>query len=371
MITADFAFAADLHLRPHAWANRPAVRDDAYHSFLQIVDWCVRYRAALVLGGDIFDQRRPDARSLQVFSSGAARLAEAGLRIFFVQGNHDHSDPPWPALFPCTTALADSHPLKVGSYRVGGLDWQPAGRLREALAGVGACNFVVTHQSWHEIQQAGIAEGRISEIAWPCEYLLTGDYHGMRMLAVDAGGRRLFVGSPGSTCMQAINEAPTKFFFSVCRTDHGPAVTPIRLRTRRVANFRIESEAAADSLLQVRLPRFLQLADRYRMLTDLPETLWMPLVRISYPAELPDFHRRVSDLFGQHVHLFLNPMARTEVVDVDFDGLGPSAFSSLIAAARTLGGDAPHVEPLCRLLAARDIPAEYAAISEEFMGPVR
>ncbi|MHC4371708.1 MAG: metallophosphoesterase family protein, partial [Planctomycetota bacterium] len=163
-----FVFAADLHLRPRTWTRHPDLQGDAYASLNYIAAYCRDMRLPLVLGGDIFNSRRPDPLSVTRFNSVLG--ANDGCRVYYVQGNHDAcGESPWPGVagwgYPLHNRTVTLRDRKEGNnvIRVHGLDWTPREKLQEALAAVptddespfAAVDVLVCHQSWSELQGIG------------------------------------------------------------------------------------------------------------------------------------------------------------------------------------------------------------------------
>ncbi|MDP2233106.1 MAG: metallophosphoesterase, partial [Actinomycetota bacterium] len=92
-----FVHAADLHLDApfrRVDAADPRVRDACveatYEAFERIVETCLERDAAfLVIAGDAYNTAERSFRAQSRFRAAAARLAEAGVRIYLVGGNHD------------------------------------------------------------------------------------------------------------------------------------------------------------------------------------------------------------------------------------------------------------------------------------------
>jgi DNA repair exonuclease SbcCD nuclease subunit len=92
-----FVHAADLHLDApfrRVDAAEPRVRDacveSTFAAFDRIVEVCLERRAAfLVIAGDAYNTAERSFRAQSRFRSGVQRLAEAGVRVYMVGGNHD------------------------------------------------------------------------------------------------------------------------------------------------------------------------------------------------------------------------------------------------------------------------------------------
>ena len=104
----DFRFvhAADLHLdTPFDGLSRlggdlpERLRDASLQAFDNLIAETLRARAdALVLAGDLYDGPDRGLRAQLRLRDGFARLAEAGVQVFLVHGNHDPVEQGWSAV---------------------------------------------------------------------------------------------------------------------------------------------------------------------------------------------------------------------------------------------------------------------------------
>ena len=92
---------ADVHLdsplRSLATRNselRDIVATATRTSFSQLVDFAISEAvAALLIAGDLFDGKERSARTGAFLTAELARLGEAGIRVFYIKGNHDAENP--------------------------------------------------------------------------------------------------------------------------------------------------------------------------------------------------------------------------------------------------------------------------------------
>lgn len=102
-----FIHAADLHLdAPFAGVDardervREALVASTYEALDRIVDACIRHDVDfLVVAGDCYNARDKSLKAQLRFTTAAERLAEAGVRVYIAQGNHDPADG-WSANLP-------------------------------------------------------------------------------------------------------------------------------------------------------------------------------------------------------------------------------------------------------------------------------
>jgi DNA repair exonuclease SbcCD nuclease subunit len=360
-----FAFSADLHLQPCAWVKHPTLRGDAYESFRQIVDFCIQVRIPLILGGDIFDSKRPDPLSVRYFGQQVARMFEADQNVSFIQGDHDfHPHAPWPTVSGMAIPL-NGMSVTAGGYNIFGLDWTPRDSLPAALCSVPeGTDFLVTHQAWQEIQGIGQVEGSVTHIPH-ANFLLTGDYHVALQKDVQAeDGRGVQVWSPGSICMQSIDERYEKSFL-VIGIEEGDLVVrrePLLTRMKFDLIYNTEEEFAADLVNRHVFDEII--ADE--RLEHLPECIRKPIVRVTFNDEIPDALTRIEAAADGRFHIFPNPQRVVEEVEVDFDEVPEGAFGTLLDACRRLATDESAYNLAARLLRSEDPEAELERMYDEF-----
>jgi len=359
-----FVFAADLHLQPNAWVKHPTLSGDAYESFRQIVDYCIAAGQNLVLGGDIFDKKRPDPHSVRFFGQQCARMLEADHVVTFVQGDHDyHPHVPWPTVSGMAVPLVGMSQT-AGGYNVHGIDWTPRDQLSEALVAVPeGTDFLITHQAWSELQGIGQVEGSVANILH-ANFLLTGDYHVSLQKRVTAeDGREILVISPGSTCMQSVDERYEKSFI-VVGVENGEICferEPLLTRMKFELTYNTEQELIEDLARGV-MDGF---ANDER-LPQLPESIRKPILRVTFNDEIPDAFDRIEAAASNRFHIFPNPQRIVDDVDVSFDEAPEGAFDTLLDACRRLATDEDHYNLAARLLRAEDPTVELETMFDDF-----
>jgi len=371
--TPYMAFAADLHLQPGAWASHPHVKGDSYEALRQIVTFCVTRECPLILGGDIFDKRRPDPHSVGVFISQMHRMQNNGVPVMFIQGDHDYApDTAWPDV--AQNHVYHLHGTWLAEWpklgKVYGLDWTPKDRLAEAIAAIPPdCDVLVTHQSWDELQGIGNVEGQIRSLPGNVKTLLTGDYHEHKQLRIRAdAGQEIHVLSAGSTCMQAIDENPAKHFWVYSAHDERDdgVWTSQPLLGRMVYEFDLPDEDTFD--------RWAAETVCYEQShhPELPEELHKPIVRIKYADNIPDAVARIkaatTDIRGDDmVHLFLKPEHVYVERCVEIEEAPEGAFDTIEGAVQQLGEDDDVVNGVHRLLRSENPTQEIEVMMGEFL----
>lgn len=365
-----FVFAADTHLQPCAWVKHPGLAGDAYCSFAQIVAYCCEHALNLVLGGDIFDKHRPDPDSVQFLLQQAEQLRARDQVILFVQGDHDYqATMPWSAVGRHAVSL-NRMTCAAGPFQVYGLDWASRDRLAASLATVPAnTDILVMHEAWEELQRIGQTEGRIADIPH-AKVLLTGDYHvAMQTEVQTADGRCIRVYSPGSTCMQAVDEQPDKSFLLVGECAGEVSVQRIPLLTRRRLVLNYQTEAQLDMDLQNHV-----LDHWLASQPALPPEISKPILRVTFNDEIPHAWTRISTAAAERFHLFPNPVRvpAATVVVADQQHGDSGAFSTLADACRRLAQDPADYAAVMRLTrnpsdTKRELEVMYAEFKSAFM----
>lgn len=359
MATPIAAFTGDNHLRPRTWAKHPELYGDAYASLRQIVDYCVVQSLPLIILGDLFDKARPDSLSVGMYMHAVTRMEQVGLSVYYIEGNHDRADPPWPSLHPWAQGMGS---IELGGRKFKGISFSPAGELPECLShafdGDTEVDVLCMHQSWLEIQRVGHTDGTFSQIPHACT-LLTGDYHVTGEYnghAADGGPIRAF--SPGSTAMQALNEDPEKKF-GVIYDDL--SVQWVTLQTRHKTEITITTEEELQRWLDA-LP---SLSGTVREPAD--PTIRKMILRVRYQDSIPEAHDRITAAVGDDYHLFLEPQRTTITEVIDETATPEGAFDSLLSAVGQLSQPGTAVyNGVRRLLEADDPKTEVETMFEEY-----
>ena len=356
-MTPFLVIASDLHLRPQTWVKHPELRGDAYCALQQIVDLCLQRGLPLLLLGDIFDSARPDSQSVQFFVEQMQRLHAANLHVAYVQGNHDYATPPWPDV--AKLKHLNRQLDHIGPCLFYGLDYttDPAAAFQQIPE---AANVLVAHQAWAEIQSVGHTDAKAPDLPANIRIVLTGDYHmtGLYTGTNSAGLPVTFL-SPGSTCLQALNEPPDKYCYLMSWTYDRPEFELHQLKSRPLFRMRVATADELDATCaSLRSPPTQQLV---------PAEISRPIARVQYRDDLPDAFERLVTAAGDNWHLFPEPQRVVEDVVIDMTVTPAGAFEGLLTAL-------PHVEPegtavyeaTRRLLQAVDVQTELQTLRQEF-----
>jgi hypothetical protein len=364
-----FAFAADLHLRDHAWVKHPTLCGDAYESFQQILNFCGMHRCPLLLGGDILDQRNPDPDPVRQLCHRIRDFAGEGMPqehvVYYIQGDHEFSPTtPWPQLSGVAHYM-HGELIEIGPFKIYGMDWTPMDRVQDELAKIPPeANTLLTHLAWSEIQGIGQTSASLQDLPPHITTVLTGDYHVhlSKVIPRPEGQAPVVAFSPGSTCMQAIDENPAKQFWVCEKDERGQWTMQSKgLATRRFYHIDLATPEAFDQWITSF--NLVGLRIQYARLST---AIRKPAFRIRYNDCIPEAHRRLVATLGDHVHLFEEPYHVFTEVEINVEAQEENAFDTLTSAVRTLEDDDDIVRGTLRLLNAADPAAEIETMYREF-----
>lgn len=295
--------AADTHLAPRAWASHPGISGDAYYSFKQIIDFCWESELPLILAGDVFDKTRIDPATISSTRILIERMRKMDRRIHYIQGQHelDRIDPwlnaisDWPRHIHAQTA----HISGINLY---GLDWTPADQVKEEFDKLPpTTDLLVAHQVWKDLMGRNIGDAECSFSDVPFVHMIaTGDYHRhLNFIATNQQCKPVKILSPGSICMQSIDENPAKFIFilndSLVATSH-------QLKTRQCFRFTINTQEELEIFLENNIAQIIVPQENVA-----PE-IARNIVHVLYLSSIPEAYTRISNALSKKVHLFAVPM---------------------------------------------------------------
>ncbi len=316
MVTPIAVATSDLHLAKCAWARRPGLEGDSYFSFGQIVDDCVNQELPLILAGDVFDKTRPDPVTINNMSRRLARMERNNLAVYYIQGQHElDRQLPWLSSLSHWPTHVNMETFDIGGIQFYGLDWTPANRIQDELKKVPTTTDVlVAHQVWQDFMGStlGAAECKFDDVLY-VKMLITGDYHKhMVYKHLYPDQVQLFVLSPGSICMQSIDEDPTKHYFVI---NDDMSVESVKLKTRHCYRCCLNDSNDLELFLTATLPLLLQPDE------DLPEFLQKPIIEVSYQDDIRGVYTRIMDAIGDKAHSFLKPIKLRKEVPTISDEL--------------------------------------------------
>jgi len=292
-------FFADSHIQERIWSHR-AIEGDAYHSFRQIVDYAIDRAVPLIGAGDLIDRQRNTSDPIVFINKHMDRLESVSCPFMFVQGQHELQDRPW---FNTHRSPRHIHGklVELGDFLIYGLDFQPAGNLQQALDRIPkGADILVAHQVWGDFMgDIAKPQGGFHDVP-EVSMVFTGDYHQREERELRGkDGQAMKVVSPGSTCLQAINEPADKYFYVLYDDGEFEAV---RLKTRPVVE---SGNLLSGSDLEDFIERWSSLSDELSAKADeLPSEIAKPLLRVTYSYRLEGAQRRIQNVVGHDAHIF-------------------------------------------------------------------
>jgi hypothetical protein len=287
--------SADWHLRR---------RVDERFAFKQLVDLAIAEGVDKVIGaGDLLDRQSNRAEAVAFLFAQIDRLEDAGIALWYIQGQHDWDEPPWLAGHRWARHL-HKQIIPLGPYSAYGLDFQPFGRLQEELAEIPSdVDMLIAHQGWADWVGADYnPQGDFSQVPEHIAHLYSGDLHHWHLERhKNAGGVKMITCSSGALCQQKINE-PHEHYAALMGKDG--IIRQQAIKSRVVIDW-------PPLLTQEDLQRFvaqieeaLAVAQQRSAAMDLPETMCAPRLRVTYSYRLPEAVRRVEKVLAGRAHLF-------------------------------------------------------------------
>lgn len=336
-----FAWTSDWHLSRLTWQHRPRLTGDSFFALQQIVRFCRDRKCALLAGGDLLDKDRPDSAAIVELCQLMSQMAEAGLPVYYIQGQHERASPPWLASHGWPQHVHERAVSLPGGLMYG-LDWQPATQLAEALARVPeGTRFFMCHQVWMEFMgNITQPEGSVHSVPH-AQYVLTGDYHQHVSVECRAATGVRHVVSPGAMSLRNLGEPPEKAFWHWSTTRGGFESVPLLSRPY--------IRATVTDVSQVPQLKAAGLAAAQ----GLPAEIATPIYRLQYPADSSGLFEAINHELGQ-AHLWLEELtteAPAEQIVLDRDDVATKSLSDIIRENIT---DAAVQADLLQLIAATD-----------------
>jgi hypothetical protein len=359
---------ADSHLQyPGAWSSRPAIREDSFRSFEQLVDKAIELDVHLIGAGDLIDKQRNTSAPIVFLMAQMERLAEHGSNLYFIQGQHEMQAQPWLDAGGAGIHIHGRHVKLLGGMSIYGIDFHPHGQLAAEIEKIPqGVDLLVTHQVWGEFMGTNVVspQGMLCDLPEHVGHVLTGDFHETHVKEVrNSGGNMMTVLSPGSTCLQSIAEPPEKHYFIAMSDGTFERHT---LFTRPVIDWPVMTMAEDLDLFAE------QIDD---VLAEKSGGPFPPLLRVKYAAHLADTVHRVTRLVGDAEFIFFKEIppekkdaaarrARREESGERHASTLESELSDYLADR-----EEGHLEDVIRrLLEAPDPAAEMTLIRNEMLG---
>lgn len=348
------AMTSDWHLQLGAWKRANTPKGDSFFALRQIYQFCVERGVDLLGAGDLFDDLKPETFVLQQAFRFADDMQRAGRKIFFTQGQHEKASPPYLSLHPYPVHV-HRRPIGVRGLTIYGIDHVPADRLESEVEDIPTgVDVLLCHQVWAEFMGVG-AEGRLAMLNKPggARVVLTGDYHVHRVLDVEG----VQVCSPGSTCLQSINEPDEKAFFLLY---DDLSFESVPLVTRPTIRRTVRTDADVEEVLAGLGGPFLESE-------GLPLEMQKPILYVE-AAEIDQAYSRIARAAGDKVFLFWKSLVGKpgDVLYEEREALrsAPCGLEACLPLVVPAGGSVYN--SVLRLLRAADKKKELDLMAREF-----
>ena len=160
-----FNAIGDAHIAETIWTKRAQVTGDAYLAFSRAVDVSLTYRVPTILLGDVFDTVNPTTNDVEFCRQQMSRLQQAGLPVYYLQGNHDQRPKPWlKAIHEHPQYVGDGRPFQLDGLTIRAFDYAQHDRIQATLANLQmetVPDILLLHQA---VRQALNFQG-----AWNCD----------------------------------------------------------------------------------------------------------------------------------------------------------------------------------------------------------
>jgi len=157
-------FISDAHLAYLLYANRRGINQDTYKALLSVVSYIIDDEAidkTVIFCGDNLDSKSPGPTDLLALQAAVKRLADANIKIYGIEGNHDKvaaKSTPKEAQGHQWVDLVDNMEsinkklitLKDGTT-VYGLDYIQGKQIYEELEKAPECDIIVLHQPFAHV----------------------------------------------------------------------------------------------------------------------------------------------------------------------------------------------------------------------------
>jgi len=296
------SMSADWHLQNRAWtlAAGRDISGDSYYSLKQIVDHAIEHEVQAVVGaGDLIDKTINNSDPIVFLNQQLDRLQKKEIRCLYVQGQHEMQDRPWLSGHAWPEHMSGLQ-VTIDTVCMFGLDFHHSPQLQIALNAIPeGTHLLVAHQVWGEFMGSVAApQGGMSDVPM-VGTVFTGDYHVRKEIETRGkDGQKLRVISPGSTCMQSIDE-PWKKFFYVVYDDY--TWKKVRLKTRHRVDWHVSAAADVDNLLQTVDTELTRIADET---AGYDERVRKPIYWVEYPHKLGEHRGRIVKAIGDRAFIF-------------------------------------------------------------------
>lgn len=413
--TVSFIFSSDWHLSFGTWGKHPSLTGDPYAALHEIVDKCLEYGVPLIAAGDLFDKPIPDPVSVNVMCQEMQRMQDAGLAVYFTQGQHERvkrsiiassaqqgGSPCWMNVHQWPMHV-HGEAFEIDGVKFFGLDWLPPDELERVLDpeldGLVSipedADVLVCHQVWEEFMGEHCNPECDISMVPHVKTILTGDYHELSSaVRVGRTGQQVLMISTGSTNIRSMGESWSK---AIC-VGHKPGLAAQDLGmliNRRIFEL-VSTETRMPRPIEyfgiyvyehLRESRTLYVTnlttpaelDEFVDASDTPELpvgfhatdprLEKPMYRVNYNEELPDAYERITNKIGDSAYMFLYPQRTSEddsfITDEQEEAIRGQGLLGCLSTLEDTDSDL--YKTTARLLQSDEPVIELQAIQEAYL----
>lgn len=258
---------SDLHIKPGGRIFRSRARPcgDVQYSLSQIKAFAQNHGIKdLLLAGDLFDSKFLESDCLHTFKEF---IKDTFDYVYYIQGQHDFSDPPWPSVLDSSLMihLTENPVVTPSGLKLAGCDYQynPQDALTHLTDKV---DIFVFHQPWLFYDKWNTLF-----LGYPLPRLIvTGDYHLPFKMENFCDSSCTFL-SPGCIAINTLAEGHTKYFYTISPQGE---IQSYALKQRPFYQWLIGDDATLDQILTLYPPEKL-------INPELPGDLQIPILYIT------------------------------------------------------------------------------------------
>lgn len=256
----QFLLCADVHLRS-AQYNRESRGEDFATAFDRVIDVAIARKVnAILVPGDLLDQRRPSPEVVKFLRHVHDRIQSAGIPMYVTSGNHDLTSPHWASLVgvegdaPSGIVIIDNRLVTVPGTNVTifGQPFVPKDKFLEIRGQLPSADMLLFHCMTQEMTpfKSDAAFSCQNDLPWDKYRLIgIGDIHIPDEWIAPNG---TLVLQPGSTELCSSGEPFEKsvVLFSYDTTKRQAyQVERVPIQTRKVLKFLITTEQEVEDAL--------------------------------------------------------------------------------------------------------------------------
>lgn len=285
-----FLAVADMHLRREdkVWLGKIPCKGDISFAMDQLIE-IVRQRKPeiIVLCGDVFDEKVISAYELFLISGLISAASSVGSKLWFIQGQHEYSNPPILSVLAEIARKTDSichidkKVIKINGLKIAGLDIllnENKYRFEEPI------DIVFTHQVWKEIFNAGHT---LSLDDLSARLVISGDFHAP--ISIDGNNSKLI--SVGSIYPNSISEVQNK---GILWINEDLSHERILLKSRTIARIDLAFVEYRECVNKIE--------SIMKECESLPENIKKPIIVLMFDDQTASTYRKLINEYGDDVN---------------------------------------------------------------------